>query len=368
MNEVDVGRLNGPNQVSIREVEPGSHTADMIRAGLFGDKSPKSAQQRELQSGETWYLRVNEHGVNCRIVSDAETLIMSGVLGLMASKMIDGPQRRQCEYYNPELTPTSDEVGRAAVNEIVYGVASPTPRLAPAATAQDAGDGTPAVTLEQVRGEWERILPALKRHAEREIGFYDSILFATPGRTRVLEWKLADIRTDEPGRLDLVVQIVAESLDVNRRLSTQIKLIRYGIARDEQAYVVREASLDRGLVMAAQNTPAAAGAYAPAPSLQDVKANWTTTEQALRRHFERNGSYYESIFVAEAGTLKPFSFIPHEVHPAPDGYLLVVSVGVSYRDQARRLLSSASRDMIYQMGQVDDAIVVHQVSQARGTQ
>lgn len=356
VNAVDVGRLNGPNQISIREVDPGEHVADTVRAGMFGNKEPVGVRRQELQAGETWYLRVTEYGVNCRIVSEAETLIMSGLAGLLASKMIDGKVRRQCDSYTPDLTVSSAESGRAAVNEIVYGAADPTMRMVAAPASDGATIGT-APTLDQVKAEWPALEKLLARQVDGNPILMESEFQATPGTLRI--YKYEPLGTRATGLADEFGMVVRMSAEFRRSGSpTTTSGVREMLFRIKR--------VDDSLVVAAPPTRATSFADASSqaggavPDRAALQAEWPTMEKVLRRHFERNAVFYEGAFDAVPSTLQVYKFDLADTLPSvhPQGYRMIVRVTAGFQRNGYRVLSSTSRDLLFEMQQIDEAITV----------
>ncbi len=366
VNAVDVGRLNGPNQISIREVDPGEHVADTVRAGLFGNKEPIGVRRQELKAGETWYLRVTEYGVNCRIVSEAETVIMSGLAGLLVSKMIDGKVRRQCESFTPDLTVSSEESGRAAVNEIVYGAADPTMRMAAAPAASDGAAISTVPTLDQVKAEWPMLEKILARQVDSTPIVMESEFQATSGTLRI--YKYEPLETRATGAADEFGVVVRVSAEFRRSGSpTTNSGVREMLFRIKR--------VDDSLVVAAPPTRATSFADASlqgggaVPDRAALQAQWPTMEKVLRRHFERNAVFYEGAFDAVPSTLQVYKFDLADTLPSlhPQGYRMIVRVTAGYQRTGSALLRSTSLDLLFEMQQVDDTITVTSAAVPKAT-
>jgi len=366
VNAVDVGRLNGPNQISIREVDPGEHVVDTVRAGVFGNKEPVGVRRQELKAGETWYLRVTEYGVNCRIVSEAETLIMSGLAGLLASKMIDGKVRRQCDSYTPDLTVSSEDSGRAAVNEIVYGSADPTMRMAATPTATDGAAIGTAPTLDQVKADWPMVEKILVRYLDSNPMLMATEFQATSGTLRI--YKYEPLGTRATGS--------ADEFGVTVRMSAEFR--RSGSPSNSSGVremLVRIKRVDDSLVVAAPPTAvtsfadASSQAGGAVPDRAALQAEWPTMEKVLHRHFERNANFYEGAFDAVPSTLKVYKFDLADTLPSlhPQGYRMIVRVTAGFQRNGYRQLSSTSRDLLFEMQLIDETITVTSAAIPRAT-
>ncbi|PJI37553.1 hypothetical protein [Ferrovibrio sp.] len=365
LNEADIGRLNGPNQIVFREVAPGSHVADMIRAGMFASKAPISVMQRDLQAGETWYLRVTEYGVNCRIVSEVETLVMSGIAGLIASKMIDGRERRQCDSYAPDLWSAPQDTGLAEVNQIVYGMADPKTQLA-ISTAPDNAVGAPP-SLDQVKEEWPLLEKIVARQAERNIVLVENEFSATTNTLSVYKYEPLETRAGGS----------ADEFGVVVRLHAQYKSsgsLAYRSGVRDMLFQLRVAN--SGVVAIAPPVrphvveSAPAGQAGISRDRATVQAEWPTLEKALHQHFERNTAAYEGIFEATPYTMQAYSFALVDTMPGiqPGQYRIIARVTAGYIREGSRARTSGARDIIFDMRGVEDGVAVQSVTAARGRQ
>ncbi len=366
LNETDVGRLNGPNQVVIREVAPGSHVADMIRAGMFASKAPLSVMQRDLQAGETWYLRVTEYGVNCRIVSDVETLVMSGIAGLIASKVIDGRERRQCDSFTPDLWSAPQETGVAEVNQIVYGLADPKSQLASANASTATGNAVGAPpALDQVKAEWPLLEKIVARQAENSIVLVEGEFDATTNSLRIYKYEPLETRAGS----------AADEFGVVVRLHAQLQrsgsLARTSGVRDllfqlkaADGSVVAVAPPVRPPLAANISSVQVAGISRDRAS---VEAEWPTLEKALRRHFERNTAAYEGIFEATPNTMQVYSFALVDTMQGiqPGQYRIMSRVTAGYIREGSRARMSGVRDIMFDMHGAEDGVAVQSVTHAR---
>lgn len=357
VNAIDVGRLNGPNQISIREVEPGDQSAYALRPGLFASNTPDATRQRVLKSGETWYLRVNEYGVNCRIVSEVETAIMSGLLGLAVSKMIDGPVRRQCEYFQPVLEVADDDQGRAAVNEIVYGLADPKTQLATASVAPDGDAPRSTPTLDQVKAEWPMLEKIVARQADSNMVLLETEFLAATGTLRIYKYEPLEMRA--AGAADEFGLIVRMTAEFKRSGSPTTN----SAVRD---MLFRLKRVDDGIVAAAPPArvtwlaDASSQAGGTVPDRAALEAEWPAMEKVLRRHFERNAAFYEYAFDAVSSTVQIYKFELADTLPSqqPQGYRMIVRVTAGYHRNGYRVLSSTSRDLLFEMQHIDNTIAI----------
>jgi hypothetical protein len=357
VNAVDVGRLNGPNQISIREVDPGEHVVDAIRAGMFGNKEPLGVRRQALQAGETWYLRVTEYGVNCRIVSEAETLIMSGIAGLIASKMIDGKERRQCDSYTPDLLVSSEETGRAAINEIVYGLADARTQLATASAASDGATISLAPTLDQVKSEWPMLEKLVARQVDSNLVPMENEFQAAPSTLRIYKYEPLETRaTGSADEFGLVVRMNAEFRRSGSPTTTStVRDMLFRIRRVDDSLVVA-APLTKYTSLA----DASSQAGGAVPDRAALQVDWPAMEKVLRRHFERNATFYEGAFDAVPSSVQVYKFDLADTLPSqqPQSYRMIVRVTAGFHRNGYRVLSSTSRDLLFEMQHIDNTIAV----------
>lgn len=289
INQVETGRLNGPGQYALRDVDPGAQEVDGIAAGLFIDKTPRGTSNADLQSGQTWYVKLSEIGVGCRELPVGEVVIMTGLVGLLVRQAMKEPGQpmQQCEYYRPLFEIMTDKDGRADLNKIVYGVADPSPT--PVVTrphGADAAGNSPAL-LAAAAQDWPLFRAALQRHYEKNSGEYISL--ANVGGRAIVggDFTLREVERVENGRVLLLADFTGNTTaGLNSfRVPLRVALQNDGIGKGY-------------LVAGLSPAPNMAGGTGATRTLANIEAEWPQIKTCLDRHFATNTSIYGSLIGA----------------------------------------------------------------------
>lgn len=317
INQIETGRLNGPNQFALRDVDPGAQVVDATVAGLFADKTPHAQTIEDLKGGDTWYVRLSEVGVGCRELPVAEVIIMTGLVGLLVEQAMKDPGKpmRRCDSFSPLLEVATDKTGRADLNKIVYGVADPStgPVVTRPATGMEALNSPAA--LETAAKDWPLFHAALRRHYENNSGEYISL--ANVGGRAIVggDFTLRKIERVDPGR---VLMVVDYSGNTTSGLSSFRVPLRASLMSDgaDRGYRVEGVLPVAGVIDGTGQTR----------SLADVEAEWPRIKVTLDRHFKRNSGIYGSLLGTTNSTVDEGNFKLVDVVPSdPD------AVGIQVR-------------------------------------